>query len=78
MNLDFSFNAELLIIHLVVYPFIIFIFLKIRRKIIDKRTAKNFLTAAWSKIKLENSTGRADETCPYNKNNMARFFRCKI
>ena len=41
MNLDFSFNAELLIIHLVIYSFIIFIFLKIRRKIIDKRLVES-------------------------------------
>ena len=41
MNLDFSFNAELLIIHLVVYSFIFFIFLKIRRKIIDKRLVES-------------------------------------
>ena len=41
MNLDFSFNAELLIIHIVVYSFIFFIFLKIRRKIIDKRLVES-------------------------------------
>ena len=42
MNLDFSFSAELLIIHLAIYSFIIFIFLKIRRKIIYKRLVERY------------------------------------